>query len=134
MMDGWMDDMNRPPHINRRQFSHQAFGVQITIRRQADGSRDSSGAWTPGAVSDIPIYAATEPMSLERDPLEGGVRLSERRIFYIADADVLPLRSSATVQTGADRILYNGVEYQVESVKEWDGFAEALCDRVEGQR
>ena len=125
--------MNRPPHITRRQFSPQAFGVQITLRRQADGDRDNSGAWIPGAVFDTPLYAATVPMKLERDPLEGGVRLSERRVFYIADADVLPLRSSTTVQTDADRILYNGVEYQVESVKEWDGFAEALCDRVEGQ-
>ena len=125
--------MNRPPHLARRQFSPQAFGVQITLRRQAEGSRDRSGAWIPGAVSDTPIYAATEPLGLERNPLEGGVRLGERRLFYIADADVLPLRSSATVQTGADRILYNGVEYQVESVKDWGGFAEALCDRVEGQ-
>ena len=132
--------MKRPRFLSQRQFSPRVFGEPITIRRQLPGRRDSNGVWFPGGYADTPASAETEPLTLEREPGEGGVKLSERRVFRIAVENVEPLRSSAASQTGADRILYNGSEYLVSSVRGWNdggapggGFIEAVADRVEGQ-
>ena len=91
------------------------FPDTITRVRQEAGYRNADDEFVPGAVVETPLRASVQPISLEDEPIRGGVRLSDRlRVFTPGD-----LRG-AFEDRKADRVrLEDGREYQVEESLAW---------------
>ena len=117
--------------------------TRITRRRHAVGAyRD--GVWTPGAVTEVVLFASVQPLGLEDADGVAGSQLTDRRKIYVgllehtvgsgADPDSLvwaaePPLAAAHEGRGADRVLIDGADYVVESSLSWPSHVEAILLR-----
>ena len=132
------------PVSDNRTLTH-TFGENVTIRKQAPGSRDSKGIFVPGAITERHIRAATAPMrtfetrlvdGTIRDVLPEGARLEQARKFYIPAPDgtapVSPVRTRENI-SDADIIIHKNDEYSVLAVIDYSdsGYVEVLGVRAD---
>lgn len=99
-------------------LSIRRFPQTITRRRQAPGVFDSFGEFQPGATTETDFRASVQPLSIEDKDLEEGARLSEKMKVYLPNENAL---LAAFDDRGADRVVYNGIEYIVEESRSWPG-------------
>lgn len=91
-----------------------------TVTRGTAGSYGTSGAnegvYVPGSTSTFSIRAAVQPVS-GRDLLRlpEGLRTSELIAIWTATA----LQTASPQGAPADRIAYNGTNYEVQQVEYW---------------
>ena len=79
----------------------------VTRLRGAPGSRDGTGRWTPGAVTETTLYASVQPLGLEDDPTEGGDQYRDRLRAFVPYLE----RTAQTVDVlgwGGDALLWGG--------------------------
>lgn len=116
----------------RRLAQGRAFSAPIDVLVESAGSRNQYGEWVPGKTTVTTTRGASAPVTSGqaadlRDVLPEGTRLSDSRIFWLT-TPVQPLRVGDNATDG-DRIRYNGIEYRVLRVEDWDGVTEAVCIR-----
>ena len=94
------------------------FPSTITRRRQAPGTYNSAGEWTPGAVTETELRASVQPLALEDNDIVGGADLTERRKVYIPEPDAL---RAAAEDALADEVDVDGVRFVIEESRSWPG-------------
>ena len=99
-------------------LSARRFPQTITRRRQAAGMVDGCGEFEPGAITETEFRASVQPLKLGDDEIAGGEQLAEKIKVYVPNENAL---LAAFDDRGADRVVYNGIEYIVEESRSWPG-------------
>ena len=107
-------------------ISFRRFPDTITRRRTEPGHY-LLGSYREGAVSDLPMRAALQPLALEDSDLESGSQLQERLKVYVpsSEGDLKAAFSDGV----ADRVLYDGKLYVVAESRTWPRFTRAILLR-----
>lgn len=128
-------------------ISNPTFSEAITLVRQMPGRRNDNPEhpdgyklddFIPGPTEEISLKAVTSPLTEEALRLlpEGtGARLEDFRMFYIPTILARPLRYGTNIQTPSDVIIYEGIQWGINSVERWPkfGFSVAVAERIAGQ-
>lgn len=93
------------------------FRSPVTLRRPAPGSY-VNGRWVEGATTDSTITASIQPLTGEdMEELPEARRESEGYNMYTS-TQVRTVQEAGSNQN-ADRIVFNGKEYEVHQVRPW---------------
>ena len=104
--------------------------VAAVLRRQSAGSFNEFGEFVPGTIVDVDVDLVTAPITGEdRQTLPEGIRLRNVRSFWLRESVTAAVEGD-TGQTG-DRIVLDGVTYQIFELADWDGFVECQGSRRE---
>lgn len=89
----------------------------VTLRRFGAGTRDSFGAFVPGATVDTVIKASVQPMRGQELAIlpEGERQKDQRKVYTLTE-----LRTAdQSLQAPPDQLLIDGLAYQVQQVEPW---------------
>lgn len=123
--------MTRLSNVARRVLAHVEFRQTATIVRQSPGARNEHGEWQPGATTEEDVVLANAPAGQERNVVPEGARPTDTRQFWMM-SDVLPIRVGNAITDG-DIIRYDGTDYRVRSVQDWDFLIAVVGVREEVQ-
>ena len=99
--------------LDPRRFPHS-----ITRRRESGSFINQFGEVEQGTVTDTPLTANVQPLSLADDEFEGGGQVQERIKAFLPEADSLV---AAFEDSKADKVLWGGKTYIVEESRSWPG-------------
>ena len=94
------------------------FPDTITRRRRGPDVINDFGELEPGVVTEMPLRASVQPMTLEDADFAGGVSVSSRLTVYVPQPSAL---AAAFDDRGADTVIVDGLEYVVEESQSWRG-------------
>lgn len=96
----------------------QRFGVPVTVQRRASGEYPE-GRYQEGALEEIEVTMSIQPLSgRERLNLPEAQRTKRIYVGYCAEE----LRTVDEIaRTPADRVLFDGTEFEVTRVEVWPG-------------
>ena len=94
----------------------------ITRRRIAPGVYDDLGEWIPAHPVDTAYRASVQPLGTTDSELVGGAQLSDRRVAYVPEPDVLV---AAFDDGEADRVIIDGAEYVVTDSWSWPSYSKS---------
>lgn len=123
--------LQRPDHLTARQMQGRAFSEAISIIRTA-GDYNAYGEFEE-TETPSPSLCATAPSTgqrpQERRLMEGGVALSDMRIFWTVEA----LDPLVEGQSAGDLVEFGGERFRIRASDNWGGFSESIGVRQEGQ-
>ncbi len=93
--------------------------ADIERRRYAAGTWDSTGSYVRGATTVGTISASVQPLNgKDTKSLEEGERASDWRKVYTA-SDLEPVDQTEGADAAGDRLLIDGLLYEVRTVAPW---------------
>ena len=106
-----------------------AESVTMVVRRQTASSYTAKGRWTTPAETTISIDGAVQPMTPKEILREVDSRHVKAAIKVYSEDPFIMADEATKVQP--DVIVYNGEDYEVYAVSDWDCFYKTVAVRME---